>query len=310
LIWWAARPRAVGLLALTALPAVPAFGQVRGVYPLGMSATNSGVIAQSGLTYVNAFLFYKRDQSLGPNGEVVATGSNAVMMDLNTFAWVATQRLRALGDAKVSVVATLPIATNSLSSESAGAISGGGGLADSYFQLLILGWQLQRADVKAAYGFLAPTGRFEAGANDNVGNGYWTHCFSAGQTFYLAKNKATALSAFQLYEFHTTQEGTDLHPGQTLSLDYSLTHTLPLRADMSLQLGLVGYNQWQTTDKSGPGVTPAQAAAHYHVNAIGLGFNVLLPARKVSVGTRYFDEFGGRSTYQGYSFQITGSITF
>jgi len=30
----------------------------------------------------------------------------------------------------------------------------------------------------------------------------------------------------------------------------------------------------------------------------------------VSVGTRYFDEFGGRSTYQGYSFQITGSITF
>lgn len=300
----------VGALAVAALPAIPALAQVRGVYPLGMSATNSGVMARPGFTYVNNFLFYARDESVGPNGEVLATGSNSVMMDMNTFVWVSQRRLHALGDAKVSIAATLPIANNSLSSDIAGAISGGGGFADSYYQPLILGWQSQRYDVKVAYGFLAPTGRFEAGANDNVGSGYWTHTLSAGATFYLTNSKATALSAFQIYEFHTTQEGTGIHPGETLSLDYSLMHTVPLDADLGMQVGLVGYSQWQTTDKSGPAITPEQAAAHYRVNALGIGFSMLLPQRRVSVGARYYDEFASRSTYQGYSFQIVAAITF
>lgn len=300
-----------GVLAvIAALPLIPCAAQVRGVYPLGMSATNSGVMAQAGFTYVNNFLFYARDESLGPDGEVLATGTNSVLMDMNTFVWVSKRRLNALGNAKVSVAATLPLANNSLSSDVTGAISGGGGFADSYYQPLILGWQLQRAELKAAYGFLAPTGRFSAGATDNVGSGYWTHAFSAGETLYLTKTKATTLSAFQMYEVHTTQEGTGIHPGQTLSLDYSLMHTLGLGTDTRLQLGLVGYNQWQTTDRSGPGITPQDAAAHYRINALGFGSNVLLPERKVSVGARYFDEFASKSTYQGYSFQITAAITF
>jgi hypothetical protein len=48
--------------------------QVRGVYPLGMSATNSGVTPEPGFTYSNAFLFYSRDQLKDANGEVIAPG--------------------------------------------------------------------------------------------------------------------------------------------------------------------------------------------------------------------------------------------
>lgn len=44
---------------------------------------------------------------------------------------------------------------------------GGGGFADSYYQPLILGWRKQRSAIRAIYGFLAPTGRFSAGANTN-----------------------------------------------------------------------------------------------------------------------------------------------
>ena len=43
-----------------------------------------------------------------------------------------------------------------------------------------------------------------------------------------------------------------VHPGQTLNLDYSLTHTFPLHGALRLQLGLVGYGQWQTTAKECP----------------------------------------------------------
>jgi hypothetical protein len=294
----------------TILTVGPAQAQVRGVYPLGMSATNSGVTPESGFTYSNFFALYSRNVLLGPNGEVLATGQNSVMMDLNGFVWVSKKRLRKLGGAKLSLSATLPIANNSLTSSTQGGISGGGGFADSFYQPLILCWQTKRADIRAAYGFLAPTGRFSTSANNNVGSGYWTHVVSAGETIYLTANKRTAVSAFEMYEFHTTQEGTEIHPGQNLDLDYSLTQAFPLREGMRLQLGLIGYGQWQTTDKSGPGIPPEQAAAHYQVNSLGFAASMMLPDRKVNVGLKYFREFDCKSTVRGYSVQISGAISF
>ena len=112
-----------------------------------------------------------------------------------------------------------------------------------------------------------------------------------------------------MYEFHGTQKSTQIHPGQTLNLDYSLTQGFPLQNDLQLQLGLVGYEQWQTTDKSGPGITPLQGAAHYNVNSLGFATYVVLPARKVIVGAKYFKEFSNKSTFQGYSLQISCAIT-
>ena len=269
------------------------------------------LIAQcKGVEVLSTLDFYGRDTLRGPNGEVLATGQQAVLMDMNSFVWVSKKKIGILGKPKFSLSATLPIANNSLTSSVQGALSGGGGFADSYFQPFILGWQTKRADIRAVYGFLAPTGKFNAGANNNVGSGYWTNALSAGETFYLTENKKTALSAFEMYEFHTTQEGTNIHPGQTLSLDYSLTHAFPLREGLDLQLGIVGYEQFQTTDKTGPDITPAQSAAHYRVNALGFASNFILPARKVSVGFKYFREFSNSSTFQGYSAQITGAITF
>ena len=281
--------------------------QNRGVYPLGMSATGSGVTPAPGFTYANQLLIYSRNRQKGPDGQVLATGSNSVVMDMNTLAWVSTKEI--LGGAKVSMSATLPFARNSLTSDFTGPVSGGGGFADSYYQPFILGWEKKRAGFRAVYGFLAPTGSFRAGANNNVGSGYWTHAFSSGQTFYLTEDGATSFSAFQMYEVHTTQEGTGIHPGQTFNLDYSLMRALPFGDKPWLQVGLVGYNQRQTTARRGPGVTPGQAAERYKVNALGFASSVSLPGR-VNVGFKYFQEFSNRSTFQGHSVQISGSLHF
>ena len=164
--------------------------------------------------------------------------------------------------------------------------------------------------LRTAYGVLAPTGRFNAGASDNVGSGYWTHAPSVGVTVFLTRDKTTTISAFHMYEFHTVQEGTDIHPGQTANIDYSLARTSASHDDTQLQLGLIGYGQWQTTDKTGPTITAAQASAHYAVNALGFASNVVLPARKLSLGLKYFKEFSNRSTFQGYTLQITSAVTF
>ncbi|MFL5535868.1 MAG: transporter, partial [Gemmatimonadales bacterium] len=86
--------------------------QNRGVYPLGMSATSSGVMPAAGFTYSNSFLYYSRDRSVDAAGRVVATGSNSVLMDMNGFVWASSKQV--LGGARLAASATLPIANNSL----------------------------------------------------------------------------------------------------------------------------------------------------------------------------------------------------
>src|SRR5206468_9676069 len=129
--------------------------------------------------------------------------------------------------------------------------------------------------------------------------------------FYLTKNKGTSFSAYQMYEFHTAQKTTQIHAGQTFDLDYSLMQILPLQKHMHtlLQVGLVGYEQFQMTDNSDPGVNP-DIPAHYRVNALGAAANILLPVRKTALGVKYFKEFSNSATVQGYSLQIFAAVTF
>jgi len=290
---------------------MPAHTQNRGVYPLGLSASNSGVAAQPGFTYSNSFLFYARDEQVGGNGEILATGQQAVLLDMNTILWGSKERIAWLGSASFSCAATIPIANNSLSSTTQGAISGGGGLGDSYFQPVILAWQNARVDVRGILGVLAPTGRFNPGATNNVGNGYWTPVIAAGQTFYPSADRRTTVSVFEMYEFHGTQTGTGIHPGETLDLDYSIMQAFSLpQKDARLQAGVVGYAAWQTTAKTGPAIAAAAEAQRYRVNSIGAGASLLIPSRQVTLSLKYFDEFSNRWTYRGYSLQVGVGVGF
>lgn len=300
------------LLFICAFVAPLAEAQRRGQYTPGINATNSGVLPEPGITYSNIFQLYAFDTLKGPDGEELprVNADVSVFADHNVFFWVSKKKI--LG-AKFGMMADLPIANNSLSLAEFGTVGGGGGLADTYFQPLTLGWNLKHADIQAAYGFVAPTGRFTGGATNNVGTGYWGHDISSGQTFYLTKNRGTAISAFEQYEFHGTQRDTDIHPGQTINIDYSLTQVIPLQKNMHtlLQVGLVGYGQYQTTDHSGPGINPVVAAnTHYRVNALGAAANIILPVRKASLGFKWLKEFSNKSTVQGHTVQISGAITF
>jgi hypothetical protein len=290
------------------IAATNAQGQNRGVYPLGMSAINSGVTPASGFSYSNQILYYSRNEAKDNDGNTLpVTGLNYVLMDMNSFTWVSEKDI--LG-ARYSATATLPFAKNDLTSDINGNISGGAGFADSYYMPFILGWSPERAAVRFMYGFLAPTGRFAKDSNSNVGSGYWTHTLSSGQTFYLTKSKVLALSAFEMYEFHTMQEGTGVHPGETFDLDYSALASLPGAGKVRLQIGPAGYEARQTTAKTGPQVSLAESKDCYAINALGFAVNTTFPRRKASLNFKFFKEFADRSTYEGYSLQFGGAITF
>jgi hypothetical protein len=304
---------AIALLFLGAagscLAQAPVVPPLRGVYTPGFSATNSGVLPEPGFTYSNTFMDYSFNEiRCAACGDLASQVNTSVLIDSNLFMWVSKKKI--LG-ANFGLAALLSVTNSSISLAGLGPVAGGGGFADSYFQPVTLGWHLKRADITAAYAFFAPTGRFTAGASNNTGSGHWTNTPTAGETFYLTKNRGTAISAYEMYEFHTTQNGTNIHPGQTFDLDYSLTQIIPLQKDMHtlLQVGLVGYGQWQTSNNSGPGVDP-QHPGHYKVNGIGGAANIILPARKVALGFKFLKEFSNSYTVQGYSLQITGAITF
>jgi hypothetical protein len=295
-------------VAWLTIGAARAQAQNRGVYPLGMSATNSGVTPASGFTYGNQLLFYARNSVKDNSGETLPIGGlNTVAMDMNSFIWVST---KVFWGARYSATATIPVAKNDLTSDVQGRISGGSGLADSYFLPAILAWDADRVAVRAMYGFLAPTGRFNADASDNVGSGYWTHTLSSGQTFQVTKSKTVAISAFEMYEFHSTQEGTGIHPGGTFDLDYSLLGAIVRRDDVRVQLGPAGYLARQTTAKTGPNLDPALSEERYAVNSLGLAAVGAFPKHKANVTLKYFKEFANRATYQGYSVQVAGAISF
>ena len=79
-----------------------------------------------------------------------------------------------------------------------------------------------------------------------------------------------------MYEIHGTQKDTNINPGQIFNLDYSLMENIPLHKDNGLQIGLVGYDQWQTTGTTGPTITPEQASARYRVMALGFASGLVL----------------------------------
>jgi hypothetical protein len=294
--------------AYVSIAVIQAQAQNRGLYPLGMSAINSGITPESGFTYSNQLLYYSRDEAKDNNGNVLpVTGLNYVLMDMNSFIWVSKNEI--LG-ARYSAVATLPFAKNDLTSDIHGNLSGGAGFADSYYMPFILGWTRERAAVRVIYGFLAPTGRFAANSNSNVGSGYWTHTISSGQTFYPIKGNVLAVSAFEMYEFHTTQEGTGIHPGETFDLDYSVLASVLAASGFRLQIGPAGYEARQTTAKTGPQVSLTESKDRYAINAVGFAVNMAFPKRKASVGFKYFNEFADRSTFQGSSLQVVGTISF
>jgi len=286
---------------------VASHAQNRGVYPLGMTAINSGVMPESTFTHANQVLLYTRDQAKDNEGQTLPVmGNHAVILDMSTITWVSDKKV--LG-ARYAASATLPFSKNDLTSDLQASLGGGSGFADSYYLPVILRWRWTRFAVCAMYGVLAPTGRFSAGANDNVGAGYWTHALSTGQTFCLTANRRLSLSAFQMYEFHTVQEGTGVHPGETFDLDYSFLYSPVHTRRFRLQGGLAGYEQRQTTARTGPGISLAASEERYAINALGLALFSVLP-KQISVGFKYFREFADRATFQGYSLQSVASIGF
>ncbi len=184
----------------------------------------------------------------------------------------------------------------------------GAGLTDSLFTPISLGWHHSRADFNAGFNLYAPTGRYTDGANDNTGLGMWGFEPVAGTTVYLdGAKRYHAAAAFSL-DFQTKKEDSDTKVGNQLNIEGGVGADL-LKG--GLTTGVAYYASFKLTDDEIEGLPGILIRGKNKVFGIGPEATLAIAAKKKVRGfvtVRYFWEPYARTTTQGSSFFISGTL--
>ena len=134
--------------------------------------------------------------------------------------------------------------------------------------------------------------------------------------------KGTSASLFTDWEVHGQRQGTTYKtPGQAFTDEWGLGQALPLRKDMSklIQLGVIGYDQWQVTDNGGnvsttlPNgtvvIAPASLLPRYSVHAVGGQANFIMPPKNIVLYFKYEHEYTAYAHTLGNTIVFGGSWT-
>jgi len=291
----------------------------------GQSGLNAGLIPAPGISFISLNVNYSAQTLKDKNGDALpVTGSFDVWLVEGGISYVPRKKI--LGG-HYELVVFFPLTNGSVVADLGKLhVNGGGsGYSDTWVQPLTLGWHFDRLDTYIGYAFVWPTGRYTPGASDNTGSGYWGNHILNGNTLSLTKNKRTTANLLTIWEIHGERENastpagqiTRTTPGQAVTLEWGLGQTILLKKDSSrlLQLGVVGYDQWQVTDNSGDYLkggrsVPASLDPHYSMHSLGGQANFILPAKNVSLFLRYEHEYQAKARAQGRTIAFGGSWTW
>ncbi len=151
------------------------------------------------------------------------------------------------------------------------------------------------------YGFYAPVGRYETGANDNLGLGFWTQQLQLAGALYFDEARTFSLVGVQTWEFNTKVRHTDVQPGSRLSFNWALDKVW---LDEMLETAIVGYDQWQIQEDSGSDQPRLLRGVIDEVHAAG----VQLGIPKFGLSVKYLHEFAARARFQGQVVTITFAL--
>jgi hypothetical protein len=306
----------VGLATLVL--AVPAQAQLNGSHTLGDFGVQSGTQPQPGFYAALFYYRYDTDTIRNADGNTIRLSPGSPSsIGINAAApllWYVS-KAKVLG-ANYGAFAVLPWANASLEAPAfAFTNTTATGLGDALFRPLDLGWHSKRADVTAGFQFYAPTGRYTAGASDNLGKGMWAYEPFVGTTVYLDEKRTFSLATTAYWEFHGKKQDTNVKVGQILTLQGGVGKSF---LGGGLIVGAAYYAQWKlTADELGSFALPGGGVveptlAHKH-EVFALGPDATLPvATKAKlfalVNVRYLWEMGARSKTQGQGLVVTATF--
>ncbi len=180
------------------------------------------------------------------------------------------------------------------------------GVGDLYIKPFWLGWDGTHYSVAAGYGFYAPVGKYDNGDADNIGLGFWTHEFQVATAWYPWESRGTAVTLAGTYEIHSEIDDVNITPGDRVSLNWGISQYLPLNKANSLllEVGALGYSQWQVEKDSGSDVNTQfnpKDQIHGAGGQIGLTYvpwNALIVFHGVQ-------EFSAEARFEGQFFTLT-----
>jgi len=282
--------------------------------------------------------FYRTDQLNDRNGDrvdsvTVNPGSGpgltlGVEVNVNmyvvapTVIWVTD--IKSLGIKYGAFIS--PNLANASLQGSLSSVTGRGGSAeasafdvgDLFVQPVWLGKTLEHWDFALAYGFYAPTGKYntefyslpggnsvKAESGDNIGFGFWTQQIQGAVAWYPWADKRLAITSVLTYEINGKKKDFDLTPGQVLTFNWGISQFLPLRKDKSLllEVGPAGYSSWQITDDTGSGAS--NAGVRDQVHAVGGQLGLAYLPWHASLTFHGFYEFAAKDRFQGASFGVS-----
>jgi hypothetical protein len=169
-------------------------------------------------------------------------------------------------------------------------------MGDLFVEPVTLSWHLKQFDFSFGYGFWAPTADYNPTDPVSPGKGFWTQMLTAGVTVYPDTEKTWSLSALNRYEFNQERSDTGITPGQYWTLEWGLAKSVSKTVD----LGVVGYYQAQTTLSSGPGASSVKDS----VAGIGPEITFVIPKIGMATSVRYLREAGASNRPEGNTINI------
>ena len=285
-----------GLLAGASLLALPGLASAQEIvaahYPAGAEGIKGASLPPPGL--------YLRDYNFGYFADRFENGPP----EFNISAYINAPRLIWMTDCKIlgadyGMDLIVPFAYMDWKVGAPGAITKNSyfGLGDIELEPLLLAWHFKQFDLAAGYAAWAPTGDYSPSRPDLISKGFWSHMLTLGGTWYLDEEKTWALSLLNRYEFCQDQEKTHLDPGQVYTLEWGFSKSLT----KTLDVGLIGYWQQQTTKDGGP------TASNLRDRKVGVGVEVsaFCPAAGMFTSLRYAYEFAAVDRPEGQLIALT-----
>ena len=292
-----------------------------GHYVPGVASIRDFIVPAPGFYYAQYHVFYNTDSYRDRNGNSVSSitigdQTLTVEADVNVFAlvptfiWVSEEKLLGANYGLfISPTLTNTSLQASLSTETRFGRSiddSQFGLGDLYMRPLWLGWNSTNYALSAGYGFYLPVGKYDDGADDNTGLGFWTHEFQASGTWFPWEHQGTAVMLAGTYEIHHNKEGADITPGDRFSMDWGFSQYLPLTKDQNLlaELGFIGYNQWQVAEDSGSDVHDVLKVKD-QLHGVGTQLGLAYVPWNASLTFRYMNEYNAEARFEGDLITVT-----
>jgi hypothetical protein len=286
------------IVFLGALLALPAFLQAQSPsftshYVPGVEGIKGASLPPPGFYLRDYNAFYTASRVNLPNGDKAPADFSAfVYANVLRGIWVSDWQV--LGG---TYVADALVPLQSASVEVNGYRRSDFGVGDIYVEPVAIAWHGERWDAALGYSFWAPTGDSNPYDPTKPGKGFWGHMITFGGTVYFDKEKTWAVSVLNRYEINHEEKDSHITPGNQWTLEWGISKSVKPTID----IGLVGYYQLQTTKDSGAGASNNRD----EVVAVGPEANVFWPEIGLFTSLRYNYELLAKDRPQGHTIVLT-----